>query len=98
MMSHEQARGIVNTIIDGIKDAQMQYEYACEAKAAGNAELAKIHLAEANKRIGGVSEWHKLAEGMIERRDEHDPVYTAMYDYYADWARTLRGKIAEMKL
>ena len=97
-MTDGQVRNIVNTIIDGIKDAQMQYEYACDAKAAGNADLAKYHLAEANKRIAGVSEWHKLAETMIKHPDEHDPVYTAMYDYYADWVHTLRGKIAEMKV
>lgn len=96
-MSETLIGGIVNTIIDGIKDAQMQYDYACDAKKAGEPELAKLHINEAERRMNGVAEWRKAAESFIGSAHHDDAVFAAMYAHYADWAHTLRAKIAEFK-
>lgn len=94
-MSEEMIRGVVNTIIDGIKDAQMQYDYACVAKKADDRDLAKLHIVEAERRLAGVNEWHKAALEMLGDSHRGDALFDAMYAHYADWVHTLRGKIGE---
>ena len=51
------AYGIAKTVMDGIKDAEMQYEYAQNASDAGKADIAMRHIEEAKKRLIGVKEW-----------------------------------------
>lgn len=51
------AYGIAKTIMDGIKDAEMQYDYAVAASELGKVEIASRHIEEAKKRLIGVREW-----------------------------------------
>lgn len=97
-MSDMLVKGMVNTMIDGIKDAQMQYDYACAAKKADERELAKLHIDEAERRISGVSAWHRAAEEMLGERQHGDAAFDAMYEHYADWAHSLRAKIGEFEV
>ena len=95
-MSKEIIRGLAKTIIDGIKDAQMQLDYAEEAMEHGEKEIAAMHNAEAHKRIEGVKTWYEYAINKVGKR-EHDPAYEAMEDHYREWARKIKERISEHK-
>jgi hypothetical protein len=95
-MEKDIIRGIAKTIIDGIKDAQMQIDYAYEAKEHGAHEIAAMHHAEAHKRIEGVKTWYDYAVNKMGKH-EHDPAYEAMEDHYRDWARKIKERIGEFK-
>lgn len=97
-MHKDVIHGIAKTIIDGIKDAQMQYDYAVAAMDAGEHEIAKLHISEAQKRINGVKEWYDYAVAKMGKHHEGDMAYMAMEDHYRDWARSLRERIAAFKM
>jgi hypothetical protein len=92
-MKTELLKNVSKTIVDGLKDTQMQYEYAEEAKEHGDSGLAKAHIAEAQKRIDGVQEWWKHSDSMAGG----DPMYGMLMEYYRDWCRKLRHEIEEFK-
>lgn len=92
-------RGVVKTILDGIKDAQMQYEYAeCALKHEDKA-FASLHINEAHKRLTGVCEWYKKAEEMLPRKDddEDNMVTDVLIHEYKDWYYNLKQKVESMK-
>lgn len=93
-MKTEILKNIAKTIVDGLKDAQMQYEYAEEAKEHGDQAIAKAHIMDAQKRMEGVQEWWKHADQMAGG----DPMYTMLMEYYRNWCRELRSKIEEFKM
>lgn len=96
-MEKEVIRGLARTIIDGIKDAQMQIDYAEEAREHGESEIAHLHLNEAHKRMNGVKEWYEFAEAKMGKHHDGDMAYHAMEEHYRDWARKIRERIAEFK-
>lgn len=83
-MTSTKIDGIISIIDDCIRDACMQYDYAAEAKSAGERESAALFQAEAAKRISGAREWleknreilkdgknaEAVAEVFIRRMDE----------------------------
>lgn len=87
MQSRECIGGICRTVLDGIKDSEMQIDYAENAKESGNMELAQFHLEEAKKRLSGAKEWYDrgmklytqgnagkpdaLTDALIEQSKEH---------------------------
>lgn len=89
-------KGIVKTIVDGIKDAQMQYDYAVAAKDDGEQNLAKLHLDEASRRLSGVSDWRKRLEEMTGRKTENQ-MEKILWEYYDDWKDKLYRRITEFK-
>lgn len=93
-MKTEVLKNVAKTIVDGLKDTQMQYEYAVEAKEHGEQAIAKAHIAEAQKRMEGVQEWWKHADAIAGS----DPMYTMLMEYYRDWCKMLREKIEEFKM
>ncbi len=97
-MHKDVIRGVAKTIIDGIKDAQMQYDYAEEAREAGETELAKLHINEAQKRMSGVKEWYDYATAKMGKHHEGDSAYMALEDHYRDWARNIKERIATFKM
>lgn len=97
-MHDEVVRNIVKTIVDGIKDAQMQYEYACDAKKAGEASIAKSHIDDASKRLDGVQAWYHKAEEMGAAKEKDGAVADALTWHYKDWYRMLKAKVAEFKV
>lgn len=93
-MKNEMLKNVTRTIIDGLKDTQMQYEYAEEAHEHGEMALAKAHIDEAMKRMNGVQEWWKHADSM----GGNDPMYLMLMEYYRDWCKKLRHEIEEFKM
>lgn len=91
-------KGIVKTIVDGIKDAQMQYDYACEAHKAGAAAIAKAHIEEASKRLDGVQLWYKRAEESEDMRKDDSPIAEALMSHYKEWYHNLRTRVGDFKM
>lgn len=96
-MEKEIIKGLAKTIIDGIKDAQMQLDYAEEAREHGETEIAHLHINEAHKRMNGVKEWYDYVTAKMGKHHEGDMAYHAMEEHYRDWARNIRERIAEFK-
>ena len=42
---------LIKMLVDEMKDAQMLYDYACEAKSCGKEELASFYIARAEQRL-----------------------------------------------
>jgi hypothetical protein len=97
-MHKDVIHGVAKTIIDGIKDAQMQYDYAEAARKAGEHELAKMHLNEAQKRMNGVKEWYDYVSAKMGKHHEDDAAYAVMEDHYRDWAHKIKDRIASFKM
>lgn len=93
-MKNEILKNVAKTVVDGLKDTQMQYEYAEEAKEHGDMAMAKAHISEAHKRLEGVHEWWKHADEM----GGNDPMYVMLMEYYKDWCRKLKHEIEEFKV
>ena len=89
--------GLIRTIIDGLKDSSMQYEWACNAHRAGDKEIASMHLAEAMKRLNNVKEWYDKAKNLIGDKSM-DHVGEVMKNYFVNWYRDLLGKVTAMKV
>ena len=91
-MSHNGIRGIVKTITDGLKDANMQYDWAIDAKNNGKTELSHMHIAEAKKRLDGAKEWYDKAKTMLHDAEPTELEQMLMC-HYKDWYRDLKDKI-----
>lgn len=85
-------KGIVKTIIDGLKDANMQYDWAVDTKALGNTELSHLHISEAKKRLEGAKEWYNQAKAMFPQ-SEPTELEEFLMRHYKDWYRDLKEKI-----
>lgn len=93
-------KGAVKTILDGIKDAQMQYEYAESAIKHGDKAWAALHINEAHKRLIGVCEWYKKVEDAFEgsHDDDDDDILTdVLVDEYKEWYYNLKQRVESMK-
>ena len=44
-MAEKNIEGLIRTMLDGLKDASMQYEWAQSAHRAGDKEIAALHTA-----------------------------------------------------
>lgn len=87
MMIKDCMSGVCRTVLDNIKDADMQLDWAEAAKERGNHELAQYHAEEAKSRLRTAKEWYDrgvkmheqsggskmepLTEALIEREREH---------------------------
>lgn len=82
--SDEKIHGIIGIIDDGIKDACMQCDWACEARDRGDKEGMAMFHTEAQKRLMSAREWFEkhravmldphnaeaVAEVFVKRLDE----------------------------
>ena len=84
-------RGMVKTIVDGIKDSDCQLKYARAAKDAGHQDLAALHIEEAKRRLSGAKEWYDRAKGVAG--DNNEAVAEVLMDYYKDWYREVMDKV-----
>lgn len=96
-MTETLIKGMVKTIIDGIKDAQMQCEYADEAMEHGEKQLYDLHMAELKKRLSGVEEWYKKANELFPNK-ERSPVLDIFTKEYKDWYQKLKHKAETYKM
>ena len=99
-MTEALVKGVVKTIIDGVKDAQMQFEYAEIAHKHGDKTFASLHINEAHKRLIGVCEWYKKAKETFHMDgddDEDDIITDVLVDNYKDWYYNLKQRVESMK-
>ena len=96
-MNDMHMKGLVRTMLDGLKDASMQYEWAMTAHKAGNKELASLHHNEATKRLNGVKEWYDKAKPMMGDKPM-EPITEELKCYFVDWYHDLLGKVTAMKM
>lgn len=92
MLTHDEIKGIVKTITDGLKDADMHIEWAEEAKEAGNHELTSLHINEAKKRLDGAKEWYDKAMSM-HTEEKHTPLEEILICHYKHWYHEMREDI-----
>ena len=85
-------KGIVKTITDGLRDANMQIDWADEAKTRGAHDLATLHITEAKKRLDGAKEWYDKAMAMMPKT-EHTELEEILMCHYKHWYRELREKV-----
>lgn len=90
-------KGLVRTMLDGLKDASMQYEWAVNAHRGGDKELAELHHSEAMKRLNGVKEWYGKVESMMGAKTL-DPIGEVLKCYFVDWYHDLNSKVTAMKI
>lgn len=88
-------RGMVKTVIDGIKDSDCQLKYAHTAKDSGHHDIAALHIEEAKRRLSGVKEWYDRAKGAADGHNE--AVTDALMGYYKDWYREIMDKVARFE-
>lgn len=96
-MNEMNIKGMIRTMLDGLKDASMQYEWAQSAHRAGDKELAALHHAEAGKRLSGVKEWYEKGKSIMGDK-QLDPVGEVLKCYFVDWYHDLNAKVTAMKL
>lgn len=89
-MKNEMLCGAAKTMTDGLKDAQMQYEYAEHAKEHGDMEMAAKHISEAHKRLSGVTEWLALLD---ESEESKQPLTRALLNHYKHWHKDLLERV-----
>lgn len=94
MLKNEEIKGIVKTITDGLKDADMHIEWAEEAKEEGNHDLATLHINEAKKRLDGVKEWYDKAKAM-HSIENHTPLEEMLICHYKRWYHEMREDIED---
>lgn len=91
-MERKVINGVVRTITDGIRDAGMQYDYACEARRASDTALAEMHIAEMQKRLAGVAEWYKKTRDEIRNDRDDNMLADVLIDDYVERYRELMRK------
>ena len=89
-------RGMVKTIVDGIKDSDCQLKYARAAKDAGHQDLAALHIEEAKRRLSGAKEWYDRAKGMADVHSE--AVTEVLMEHYKDWSREVMDKVIRFNM
>ena len=89
-MKHEMICGAARTVTDGLKDAQMQYEYAEHAMEQGDREMSAKHIAEAHKRLSGVTEWFAILD---ESEESKQPLARALLNHYKSWHKDLWERV-----
>lgn len=85
--------GIAKTILDGLKDADAQIEYA--KTAAGKPDVVNRHIEEAKRRLTGVKEWCDIMRK--EMGDKPDPIAEVYLDLMLQWHRNAVERIVNAK-
>ena len=95
MMKEHLMHGIARTMMDGVKDAKMQLEYAEEAKEHGDHELAAHHLEEAHNRLAGAKAWHERARKHIDGHS--DPFIKVFDEEWCEWYHDVERELSAFK-
>ena len=96
-MHKDLMRNVAKTIMDGLKDAQMQCEYAEEAKEAGNHELAMLHNQEADLRLKSIDAWYQHAKKMGLIAESMNPGEEIMIEHHKKWYKSMREKVDSIR-
>ena len=82
---------LIKMLVDEMKDAQMLYDYAYEAKSCGKEELASFYIARAEQRLKMFDEDNALIQKRIAEK------WDALYDYYMEEKQSLSQKVKTFK-
>jgi hypothetical protein len=96
-MAEKNIEGLIRTMLDGLKDASMQYEWAQSAHRAGDKEIAALHHGEAMERLNGVKKWYEKARALMGDKPL-DPIGEVLKNYFVNWYHDLLGKVTAMKV
>lgn len=93
---------LIKMLVDEMKDAQMLYDYACEAKSCGKEELASFYIARAEQRLKMFDEDHALIQKKIAEKEKEgyyakEGKWDALYDYYMEEKQSLSQKVKTFK-
>lgn len=94
-MCSECIGGVVKTIMDGLKDARLQLDWAVEAHRTGEPELARMHLEEARKRLAGVKDWYRDGYALLGKQSDDD-VACALEEHQHDVYDALMHRVDRM--
>lgn len=89
-MKQELICGVAKTVTDGLRDAQMQYEWAERAAGMDDHDLSAKHLSEAKRRLSGVSDWMTILDRYEEAKM---PLTKALLEHYKGWHDELLRKV-----
>lgn len=96
MMMKDCMSGVCRTVLDNIKDADMQMDWAESAKERGNHDLAQYHAEEAKKRLAGVKEWYDIGVKLLAS-EKSEPLVDAVMELLMQHHRASLDKIAQFK-
>lgn len=99
MMIKDCMSGVCRTVLDNIKDADMQLDWAEAAKERGNHELAQFHAEEAKSRLRTAKEWYDRGVKMHEQSGggKMDPLTEALIERERDHYHEIMNRAANFK-
>lgn len=99
MMIKDCMSGVCRTVLDNIKDADMQLDWAEAAKERGNHELAQYHAEEAKSRLRTAKEWYDRGVKMHEQSGggKMDPLTEALIERERDHYHEIMNRAANFK-
>lgn len=78
-------KGLVSSMIDGVKDGQMFYDYAKMAKEHEKSDLATYFLMRAKTRLQMVNEDNNKLEDCLRKMEMEGSKDTSSIDPYKDY-------------
>lgn len=99
MRSNDCIDGICRTVLDGIKDSEMQIDWAEAARDRGSAEIAQLHLEEAKKRLAGAKEWYERGMRLYDSSgsEKMDTLTKALVDRGKEQYREILDRAVNFK-
>lgn len=104
MTYKKEIKHLVKSMIDNLKDAQMLFDYAREAKENHNAELANYFFMKAKTRIQMLNEDHQKGMDLIKKEEiENKQQYPEgkwdyMHEYFIKEKEALEYQMQNFKL
>ncbi len=87
------------TMLDDIRDADKQYQFAMTAMQAGDKELADMHRSEAMERLSAVKKWRDKAENGVGTAGKFlEQGGDTMKHYFDEWYTDLNAKVTQFKM
>lgn len=90
---------MLTVLMDGIKDANMLVDYACDAMHAGmniEADFFRDHAEQRYDKIVEDQEWIMRYIGIPEKVRQGDPISVALNDYVNYQIKDLRHRIDDL--
>lgn len=88
---------LMKMLVDELKDAEMLYDYACDAKCHGKDDLMNFYISRAEQRIKMFDEDNALITKHVEAAKKAgtatDGIWDCLYEFYIDDKNELLMKI-----
>lgn len=94
--------GLLRTMMDELKDAQMLYDYACGSKKYGHDDLMTFFISRAEQRLKMFDEDHAIILREIGKKEKEgqygkEGKWDGLYEYYIEEKCDLANKIKNFK-